>query len=173
MKANSPSNPTHIHTHTHHSCKDPRENCTFNFQTPNCIRTALLSSPLSLSLPLCLSLSSLFLSAAQDFQGTITWCSAPLLGSPLPLHLSLYVALSLSLLSAPNFLTLLLPLPLSSLCFLILLSLCLLLFLLLSISQTVPFLFCLFSFLPLNCIPSPFSRSSYSLFPPPILPIWN
>lgn len=52
-------------THTNHSCKDPRVNCTFDFQTSNCIWTALLSSPLSLSHPLSLC-SSLPL-----------WCPGP------------------------------------------------------------------------------------------------
>lgn len=58
IKANSPPNPhtctTHAHTNTHsHYYKDPRENCTFNFQSPNCIRTALLSALLSLLLRCC------------------------------------------------------------------------------------------------------------------------
>lgn len=50
--------PAHTHAHTHMHARtsqffrDPRENCTFNFQSPNCIRTALLSSPLS-RFPLC------------------------------------------------------------------------------------------------------------------------
>lgn len=50
--------PAHTHTrgHTHARTsqffRDPRENCTFNFQSPNCIRTVLLSSPLS-RFPLC------------------------------------------------------------------------------------------------------------------------
>lgn len=59
----------------------------FQFPAPNCIRTALLSSPLSISLSLALSLFSLLLCAAQDFQGTITWCTAPPLGPPLSLSL--------------------------------------------------------------------------------------
>lgn len=85
MKANSPSKPP-PHTHKPLLQRSQGE-LYFQFPDPNCIRTALLSSPLSISLSLGLSLFSLLLCAAQDFQGTITWCTAPPLGPPLSLSL--------------------------------------------------------------------------------------
>lgn len=74
-------------TYTHHFCKDPRENCTFNFQTPNCIRTALpRSSPLSLFPWCCPELS-------RDYYMVLCTSAGPFSFTP---SLVLYAILTLT-----------------------------------------------------------------------------
>lgn len=112
MKANSSSNHTHSQTrrHTHTTLAKTPERIVLSISRPLIALELPCSRLLSLflSLPLHLSLFSLFLCAAWDFPGTITWCSAPPLGPPLPLPLSFSVFL-LPCLYSSTFLCLCLP----------------------------------------------------------------